>query len=118
MEIRGTSALVTGGASGLGLASVRRLLDFGASVVILDLPSESARVTADDLGDRVRFAPADVTDEDSVGTALDIAESFGPLRILVHCAGRGGDRLRILDKERKAARLNTFNEEGRSNIPG
>src|SRR6202453_5391342 len=118
MEIRGTSALVTGAASGLGLATVRRLLEFGASVVILDLPSDSASAAADDLGDRVRFAPADVTDEESVGKALDLAETFGPLRILVHCAGRGGDRLRILDKERKPGSLDTFSEVVRTNLIG
>lgn len=86
MQITDAVALVTGGASGLGLATTCRLLDAGAQVVVLDLKGEEV---VRELGERARFAPADVTDEKAVTAALDIAESLGPLRIVVNCAGTG-----------------------------
>jgi NAD(P)-dependent dehydrogenase (short-subunit alcohol dehydrogenase family) len=89
MEINGAVALVTGGASGLGLASTEKLLEAGASVVILDLPGSAGQAIADKLGDRVRFSPGDVTDEASVVAALDLAAELGPIRIAVNCAGTG-----------------------------
>lgn len=89
MIVKDSVALVTGGASGLGLATVKALHDPGASVVILDLPSSNGEVVAKELGDRVRFAAGDVTDEASVVAALDLAESLGPLRVTVNCAGIG-----------------------------
>ena len=95
MEIRDAVALVTGGASGLGLATTQRLLDGGAQVVVLDLKGEEV---VRELGDRARFAPADVTDEKAVTSALDIAESLGPLRIVVNCAGTG-NAIRVLGKD-------------------
>jgi NAD(P)-dependent dehydrogenase (short-subunit alcohol dehydrogenase family) len=84
MEIKDAVAVVTGGASGLGLATTKRLLDAGAQVLVLDLRGED---TVRELGDRARFFEADVTDEAAVGSALDVAESLGPLRINVNCAG-------------------------------
>ena len=91
MNIDGVSALVTGGASGLGLATVRRLLDGGAAAVtIADLPTSDGETVAKELGDRVQFAAADVRSPDEVQAAIDAATSRGPLRVLVHCAGRGG----------------------------
>ncbi|MBM4479174.1 3-hydroxyacyl-CoA dehydrogenase [Prescottella equi] len=89
MIVKDSVALVTGGASGLGLATVKALHDQGASVVILDLPSSNGEFVAKELGDRVRFAAGDVTDEASVVAALDLAESLGPLRVTVNCAGIG-----------------------------
>ncbi|NKS63466.1 SDR family NAD(P)-dependent oxidoreductase [Rhodococcus hoagii] len=89
MIVKDSVALVTGGASGLGLATVKALHDQGANVVILDLPSSNGEVVAKELGDRVRFAAGDVTDEASVVAALDLAESLGPLRVTVNCAGIG-----------------------------
>lgn len=86
MEIKDAVAVVTGGASGLGLATTKRLLDRGASVVVIDLRGEEA-VAA--LGDRAKFVETNVTDEVGVGKALDVAESMGPLRINVNCAGIG-----------------------------
>ncbi|WP_430330859.1 3-hydroxyacyl-CoA dehydrogenase [Rhodococcus sp. ACT016] len=89
MNVNDSVALVTGGASGLGLATVKALHEQGARVVILDLPSSNGEAIAKELGDRVRFAAADVTDEASVTAALDLAESLGPLRVAVNCAGIG-----------------------------
>jgi NAD(P)-dependent dehydrogenase (short-subunit alcohol dehydrogenase family) len=95
MEIKDAVAVVTGGASGLGLATTRRLLDAGAQVVVLDLRGEDA---VSELGDRARFVQADVTDEAAVGSALDVAESLGPLRINVNCAGIG-NAIKTLSKD-------------------
>ncbi|KID31326.1 3-hydroxyacyl-CoA dehydrogenase [Prauserella rugosa] len=89
MDIAGSVALVTGGASGLGLATVRELHGQGAKVVILDLPSSDGAAVADELGDRAVFAPGDVTSEEDVTAALDAAGRLGPLRITVNCAGIG-----------------------------
>jgi len=91
MKIAGSVALVTGGASGLGLATVRRLHDAGASVVILDLPSSNGTTVAKELGARAAFAAGDVTSPDDVTAALDAAQALadGPPRILVNCAGIG-----------------------------
>ncbi|MEX3652026.1 MULTISPECIES: 3-hydroxyacyl-CoA dehydrogenase [Mycolicibacterium] len=86
MEIKDAVAVVTGGASGLGLATTKRLLDAGAQVVVIDLKGEE--VVAE-LGDRAKFVATDVTDEAGVTNALDVAESLGPVRINVNCAGIG-----------------------------
>jgi len=84
MLISDCVAVVTGGASGLGYATARRLRDAGASVVVLDLPSDTARQR---VGDIATFVAADVTSEEDVQAGLDIAAALGPLRILVNCAG-------------------------------
>jgi NAD(P)-dependent dehydrogenase (short-subunit alcohol dehydrogenase family) len=97
VQIKDAVAVVTGGASGLGLATTKALLNEGAQVVILDLPSSKGEEVATELGDRVRFAPGDVTDPESVTAALDTADSLGPLRIVVNCAGTG-DAIRVLSK--------------------
>jgi NAD(P)-dependent dehydrogenase (short-subunit alcohol dehydrogenase family) len=90
MEIQGTAALVTGGASGLGLATVERLAGAGAHVTIVDLPRSQGKDIAERLGDSVSFAPADVTDPDGIAAVLaDIAAGGRPLRIVVNCAGIG-----------------------------
>ena len=95
MQIKDAVAVVTGGASGLGLATTKRLLDAGASVVVIDLQEGDE---LGKLGDRVKFASADVTDEAAVGQALDLAESLGPLRINVNCAGIG-NAIKTLGKD-------------------
>ncbi|MEV5835907.1 3-hydroxyacyl-CoA dehydrogenase [Nocardia sp. NPDC052112] len=89
MEIENAVAAVTGGASGLGLATVRELHGQGTKVVIIDLPSSSGETVAKELGDGVVFAAADVTDENQVAAALDAADELGALRIAVNCAGIG-----------------------------
>ncbi|AEA26165.1 3-hydroxyacyl-CoA dehydrogenase [Pseudonocardia benzenivorans] len=89
MDINGNVALVTGGASGLGLATAETLLAAGAKVVLLDLPGSAGEEVAGKLGDDARFAPADVRDEAAVAAALDVAAELGTLRVAVNCAGIG-----------------------------
>ena len=79
--------LVTGGASGLGAATVRSAVDHGASALIVDLPSSPGGRLAAELGERVRFAAADVRDEDQVQAAVAAATQLGTLRVVVNCAG-------------------------------
>ncbi|GAA3224108.1 3-hydroxyacyl-CoA dehydrogenase [Oerskovia jenensis] len=87
MEIAGKVALVTGGASGLGRATVEELVGAGARVVVADLPGSPGQALADALGDAVRFVPTDVTSEDDVSRALDAATELGGLHVAVSCAG-------------------------------
>jgi NAD(P)-dependent dehydrogenase (short-subunit alcohol dehydrogenase family) len=101
MEIAGIVAVVTGGASGLGLATATRLAHSGARVVILDLPSSAGALIAKELGDSVTFAAADVTDEGQVQEALAAAAALGEVRVLVNCAG-------ILSVRKTASRRGPF----------
>jgi NAD(P)-dependent dehydrogenase (short-subunit alcohol dehydrogenase family) len=87
MQIDGCAAIVTGGASGLGLATATELAKAGAAVVIADLPSSAGADRASDIGGT--FVPVDVTDEAMVQQAVDTATSLAPLRVLVNCAGIG-----------------------------
>jgi len=89
MNIEGSVAVITGGASGLGLATARRLAGEGARVVLVDLPTAPGAQAAEQLGAAATFAPADVTDEAQVSAALDTAAALGPIRIAVNCAGIG-----------------------------
>ena len=90
MLIEGTSALVAGGASGLGAATARLLLDRGSSVVIADLNAEKGEALAADLGPRASFVEANVLEPDQVQAAVDAAAGAeGGLRISVCCAGIG-----------------------------
>jgi NAD(P)-dependent dehydrogenase (short-subunit alcohol dehydrogenase family) len=90
MDPKGLTALVTGGASGLGRATVEALLDGGANAVICDLERSNGAEVAKELGDRVAWAPTDVTSEDDVRAAVALAvERFGGLHIAVNCAGVG-----------------------------
>lgn len=98
MRLEGSAALVTGGASGLGLATVRRLTARGAAVVLLDLPTSAGAARVDELGERARFVAADVRDADQVAAAVDVAGSLGPLRTLVCCAGVG-DPVRTVGRD-------------------
>ncbi|EFL27595.1 short-chain dehydrogenase/reductase family oxidoreductase [Streptomyces himastatinicus ATCC 53653] len=88
MRIEGSVALVTGGASGLGLAAVRELRDRGARVVIVGRSSTGKEV-AEELGPGVHHSPGDVTSEEDIASAIELAETLGPLRIAVSCAGIG-----------------------------
>ena len=120
MEIQGRTFLVTGGGSGLGAATVRRLAHEGANVLIADVDEEAGEELAADIGDGTRFVRTDVTDETSTQGAFDVARDvFGGLHGLVNCAGIGpaekvvGKRgVHSLDSFAKAVQINlvgTFN---------
>lgn len=118
MNIDGKVVLVTGGASGLGLASTRTLLEAGAAAVIVDLDSSDGEVVAKELGDNVRFAPADVTNEAQVQRAVSVAkEEFGGLHVLVNCAGVGFPG-RVLTREGSPNDLERFEFVVRINLIG
>jgi NAD(P)-dependent dehydrogenase (short-subunit alcohol dehydrogenase family) len=115
MDIAGSSALVTGGASGLGLATARRLAAAGAHVVIVDLPASAGAGIAAELGGA--FAPADVTDPDQVAAAVATASAAAPLRIVVNCAGIAPPA-KVLDREGEPSPLADFERVVRVNLIG
>jgi NAD(P)-dependent dehydrogenase (short-subunit alcohol dehydrogenase family) len=93
MQLKGSSALVVGGAGGLGAATVRRLATAGAHVVIADLAEEGGRALADELGSSAQFVRTDVLSQDSLGEAIAAATAVGPLRASVDThGGPGGGR--------------------------
>lgn len=85
MDVSGASAVVTGGASGLGAATARRLAADGMKVVVVDVQDDLGEAVAEQIGGA--FVHADVTDADQVRAAVDTAVEMGPLRALVNCAG-------------------------------
>jgi NAD(P)-dependent dehydrogenase (short-subunit alcohol dehydrogenase family) len=89
VKIEGSVVLITGAASGLGLATARQLLDAGGKVVLADLPSSDGKAVAAELGERAVFVPTDVTNEADVAATLGTAAELGELRIAVNCAGIG-----------------------------
>jgi NAD(P)-dependent dehydrogenase (short-subunit alcohol dehydrogenase family) len=105
MKLQGSVALVTGGASGLGAATARRLAQGGAKVVIVD--RDEARGTAFAKEIDATFAKADVTDPEQVAAAIEQAVAQGPFRIAVSCAGVGW-AARTLDKTGKPHDLDLF----------
>ena len=99
MNIQGKVALVSGGASGLGAATVRMIAGAGGRALILDLNDGLGRALASQLGDAARFARADVTNPAEVEQAVKAAtDAFGALHICVNCAGIG-DPQKLIDKE-------------------
>jgi len=117
MDVKDQAAIVTGGASGLGLATARRLVAAGARVVICDLPTSQGEAVAKELGSGTRFAAADVADPAGMEAAMAAAEALGPLRVLVHCAGRGGSQ-RVVDRDGKPMPLEHFEAIIRVNLIG
>jgi 3-hydroxyacyl-CoA dehydrogenase/3-hydroxy-2-methylbutyryl-CoA dehydrogenase len=90
MRVQDTIAMVTGGASGLGEATVRNLVEGGGRAVILDRPNSKGEALARELGERVAFAACDVTSEADVRAAVATAVArFGTVNALVNCAGIG-----------------------------
>jgi NAD(P)-dependent dehydrogenase (short-subunit alcohol dehydrogenase family) len=107
MDLTGGSAVVTGGASGLGLATARALIKREVPVVIIDLPTSAGETVARDLGELAKFAPSDVRNENGVNAALDLAESIAPIRALIHCAGRDGN-VRLIEKDGTPGSMELF----------
>jgi len=87
MDLKDVSAIVTGGASGLGAATARRLAARGANVVIADISENKGKETAAGIGGV--FARVDVTSTEDIVAATELATTLGPLRVLVNCAGTG-----------------------------
>ncbi|WP_194410288.1 SDR family NAD(P)-dependent oxidoreductase [Microbacterium cremeum] len=115
MDLTGAAALVTGGASGLGLATARRLAAAGAAVTIVDLPGSAGAEVAAELGGT--FAAADVTSAEQVADAVAAAAASGPLRVVVNCAGIAPPA-KVLDREGVPTPLADFERIIRINLVG
>lgn len=117
MDIKNKVALVSGGASGLGEATVRKIIALGGKAVILDLDSDRAKQLIKELGDNVIFAQGDVTQEEQVQKAVDLAvASYGGIHLVVNCAGIGIAQ-RVLGKK-GVHDLATFNQVIQINLVG
>jgi NAD(P)-dependent dehydrogenase (short-subunit alcohol dehydrogenase family) len=115
MQVSGQGALITGGASGLGLATARRLTSAGAHVTIVDLASSKGAEIAEELGGL--FVPADVTSADEVRDAVAAAQAGATLRVVVNCAGIAPPA-KVLDREGNPAVLADFERVVRINLVG
>jgi NAD(P)-dependent dehydrogenase (short-subunit alcohol dehydrogenase family) len=107
MDVRDRVAVVTGGASGLGRATVLALHGRGAKVGIVDRDGERAQALAKELGERAWASVADVADEAQMAAAIDQAAAQGPIGVAVACAGVGW-AARTVDKEGKPHDLGLF----------
>jgi NAD(P)-dependent dehydrogenase (short-subunit alcohol dehydrogenase family) len=110
MDINGVAAVITGGASGLGAATARRLVAAGAKVAILDLDrqaEQAEKLVAELGGENALFTPADVTNPEQVEAAVAAAAEMGPLRIAANCAGIGWAE-RTIAKDSSPASLDPF----------
>lgn len=108
MDLRGRSAIVTGGAGGLGAATVRHLVAQGVGAVVFDLDHANASSLADELGDRATAASGDVNDDVAVQSAIDAAQELGTLSIVVNVAGGATGGGRTLDREGNATGTEVF----------
>ena len=99
MDLSGRSAIVTGGAGGLGAATVRHLVAQGVRTVVFDLNQENAETLAKELGDDAVAASGDVNDDDAVQSAIDAAQQLGTLSIVVNVAGGATGGGRTLDRD-------------------
>ncbi|HWK78626.1 SDR family NAD(P)-dependent oxidoreductase [Microbacterium sp.] len=115
MQIQGSGALITGGASGLGLATASVLAAAGAHVTLLDLPSSAGAEMAAELGGT--FAAGDVTSPEDAASAVAAANENAPLRIVVNCAGIAPPA-KVLDREGNPAVLADFERVVRINLVG
>ncbi|XP_077001480.1 3-hydroxyacyl-CoA dehydrogenase type-2 isoform X2 [Tamandua tetradactyla] len=117
--VKGLVAVITGGASGLGLATAERLVRQGATAVLLDLPNSDGEAQAKRLGMSCTFVPSDVTSEKDVQAALTLAkEKFGRVDVAVNCAGIAvADKTYNL-KKRKAHSLEDFQQVLSVNLIG
>jgi NAD(P)-dependent dehydrogenase (short-subunit alcohol dehydrogenase family) len=115
MDISGISAIVTGGASGLGEATSRLLASRGAIVTILDMQDDKGQALASELGGT--FAHADVTNTEEVQGVVDLAVEAGPLRAVINCAGIGWAQ-RTIDREGNPHDLGAFEKVVAVNLVG
>ncbi len=117
MNINGAVALVTGGASGLGEATVREFVGRGGRAMIVDLNEERGAELARELGDAAVFAKADVSNAGDVQAAVDQATAMGTLRAAISCAGIGIG-MRTIDKTGAPHDLATFEKVVSVNLVG
>ncbi len=118
MDINGVSAIVTGGASGIGAAAARLLASKGAKVVVADLQEEKGSALAKEIGGS--YCKVDVTNTDDIVNAVEMAKSMGPLRVLVNSAGIGWAQ-RTVGKDgtyESAANLDAFKKVIAINLIG
>jgi NAD(P)-dependent dehydrogenase (short-subunit alcohol dehydrogenase family) len=115
MDLTGSSAIVTGGASGIGEGAVRALVDRGAHPVIVDLNEERGSALASELG--IDYAHADVADEEQVLAAIAKATARGPLRVLVNAAGIGSGK-RVIARDGSPMPQGDFEKVVRVNLLG
>jgi NAD(P)-dependent dehydrogenase (short-subunit alcohol dehydrogenase family) len=115
MQVSGQGAFITGGASGLGLATARRLTVAGAHVTIVDLGSSKGAELAEELGGL--FVAADVTSADEVQAAVAAAQAAAPLRVVVNCAGIAPPA-KVLDRDGNPTALADFERVVRINLVG
>ncbi len=108
MTDNNASAIVTGGAGGLGEATVRALIDQGTAVVIADLADDKGEKLAAELGDRCTYVRTDVNDDDMVGAAIAAAEALAPLRYLVTAHGGWGVAEKVVQKDGSPASMDSF----------
>lgn len=88
MDIRNAKAIITGGASGLGLATATRIVEAGGQVTLFDINQEQGDAAATKLGDRASFTAVDVSSEQQINAAMaDAANAMGSITLLVNCAG-------------------------------
>jgi NAD(P)-dependent dehydrogenase (short-subunit alcohol dehydrogenase family) len=117
MKIPGSVALVTGGASGLGEATVRKLVSQGGRAVIVDLNADRGKKLAAELGDAATYAQADVSNADEVQAAVEQATSMGTLRAAISCAGIGFG-MRTIGKDGTPHDLGVFQKVISVNLVG
>ena len=117
MEIKGRTSIITGGASGLGEATVRALVHSGGRVAIIDLDREKGQKLADELGDVAIFFPVDVSQEKEMDEVVEkVKEAFGTIHVVVNCAGIGGPA-KIVEKD-GVIPLERFNRIIQVNLTG
>ncbi len=117
MDIKGSVAVITGGASGLGEATARAMVEKGGRVAILDLDRERGERLSAELRDAAIFCPGDVTQEKEMDAVVEkVKEAFGSIHVVVNCAGVGGD-VKIVGKE-GVMPLEAFNRVVQINLIG
>ena len=112
-RVKDKVAVITGAASGIGAGTARLFVDEGASVVIADLQADAGQALSDDLGDRARFIKIDVTRENDVAAAVDLAvREFGRLDCIINNAGITADSTLLKMPEEAWDRVIDINLKG------